>query len=360
MRRRTFLRCVMGTLATAPSAAPWVSDDAPRLRLGYDSWTLKGYGWTAMQYLDYAAQQKLDTVQLSDLPNFESTEPAYLRRVREHAERLEIQIDGGLGCICPTAVNYRESNGDPVEWVRKGLRVNEAVGAKMMRVYLGGRNERSGPIERHIESTVKVLKAVRSEALERGVKIGVETHGDMQAWEVRALIEEAGKDFVGATIDTGNPVTLAEDPMVTLETLAPYALTTHVRDSVIFEHPRGAAVQWVALGEGSIDFVKFFDRFRELCPQVAVQLEILTGAPPQVIPYLEEEYWRLFPKARAAEFARFVSLARQGHPFMGSMLVGRNGQRPAEFAAAFKEQQRLDLERSFDYARKVLKLGRKA
>jgi len=42
------------------------------------------------------------------------------------------------------------------------------------------------------------------------------------------------------------------------------------------------------------------------------------------------------------------------------MLVGRNGQRPAEFAAAFKEQQRLDLERSFDYARKVLKLGRKA
>jgi 3-oxoisoapionate decarboxylase len=95
--------------------------------------------------------------------------------------------------------------------------VSQAVGSQMMRAYLGGRAERTGPVplEKHIDATVKVLRAVRSEALDVGVKIGIETHGDLQAWEVRGLIEEAGKDFVGATLDTGNPVTLAEDPMVT-------------------------------------------------------------------------------------------------------------------------------------------------
>jgi len=332
------------------------------IRLGYDSWTLNGYGWTAIQYLDYAARQRLDAVQLSDLFNYESDGPAYLQRVKDHAEQLGIQIDGGFGCICPSAGNWKKENGDPVAYVRKGLRVNHAAGARMMRAYLGGRAERTGavPLEKHIENTVALLKAVRSEALDLGLKIGIETHGDLQAWEVRELIEQAGKDFVGATIDTGNPVTLAEDPMVTLETLAPYALTTHVRDSVVFEHPRGAVTQWVALGEGSIDYVRFFERFRQLCPQVAVQLEILTGGPPQVLPYLEPDYWKAFPKARAWELARFVALARQGHPFMGSMVMRGREMRPEEYAAALKEQQRIDLERSIEYAKNVLKLGLRA
>jgi sugar phosphate isomerase/epimerase len=305
---------------------------------------------------------RLDAVQLSDLFNYESAEPGYLQKVKDHAERLGIQIDGGMGCICPSAGNWRKENGEPVAWVRRALRMNKAAGAKMMRVYLGGRAERTGviPLAKHIENMLQVLKAVRSEALDLGVKIGIETHGDLQAWELREAIEEAGKDFVGATIDTGNPVTLGEDPLLTLETLAPYALTTHIRDAVVFEHPRGAAVQWVALGDGSIDYVKFFQRYRELCPQVAVQLEILTGGPPRVLPYLEPDYWKAFPKMRAADFARFVALARQGHPFMGSMLVGSGAQRPPEYAAAFKEQQRIDLERSFDYAKKVLKLGLRA
>jgi sugar phosphate isomerase/epimerase len=363
MRRRQFLQTVAGAalLRRSAASAPQVRT-AGRIRLGYDSWTLNGYGWTAIQYLDYAAAQQLDAVQLSDLPNYESLEPAYLRKVKEHAARLDILIDGGLGCICPTAANWRKENGDPVEYVRKGLRANKAAGTTMMRAFLGGRAERTGaiPLEKHIETTLGVLRAVRSEALDLGMKIGIETHGDLQAWELRELIEAAGRDFVGATIDTGNPVTLGEDPLVTLETLAPYALTTHIRDSVVFEHPRGAAIQWVALGEGSIDYIRFFDRYRQLCPHVAVQLEILTGSPPQVVPYLERDYWKAFPKARASEFARFVALARSGHPFMGSMVIPGRGQRTPELDAARKEQQRIDLERSLRYAKTVLKLGLKA
>ena len=42
----------------------------------------------------------------------------------------------------------------------------------------------------------------------------------MQAREVKALIEETGKDFVGSYLDAGNPMWVVEDPLVTLETLA--------------------------------------------------------------------------------------------------------------------------------------------
>ena len=51
---------------------------------------------------------------------------------------------------------------------------------------------------------------------------------------------------MGACLDTGNPMWVMEDPLLTLEVLGPYTVTTHIRDSVVFEHPRGAAAQWVA------------------------------------------------------------------------------------------------------------------
>ena len=114
---------------------------------------------------------------------------------------------------------------------------------------------------------MKVLRAVRSQALDAGVRIAVENHaGDMQAREVKTLIEEAGKDFVGSCLDTGNPMWVVEDPLLTLEMLAPYVATSHVRDSAVFEHPRGAAAQWVALGDGSVDFVRFVETLSQAVP----------------------------------------------------------------------------------------------
>ena len=89
----------------------------------------------------------------------------------------------------------------------------------------------------------------------------------MQACELKTLIEEAGKDYVGACLDTGNPMWVMEDPLLTLEVLGPYTVTTHIRDSVVFEHPRGAAAQWVALGDGIVDFKKF------VCPVPAALSE---------------------------------------------------------------------------------------
>jgi hypothetical protein len=256
-------------------------------------------------------------------------------------------------------VGYNRKEGDPAQYIVRGMRAAKALGATCMRCYLGGGSERRGPVplEQHIETTVKVLRSVRAQALDLGVKIAVENHMDLQAWELRELIEAAGKDFVGACFDSGNPISVAEDPMLSLEVLAPYTVTTHVKETAVWEHPQGAVTQGVALGESSFDYVRFFERYRQLCPNVGVQLEILTGSAPRVMPFLEPDFWQAYPKARASEFARFVALVKKGRPFMGSMLVAGAGKRPPEYEAALKEQQRVDLERSFEYARKALHLG---
>ena len=46
-----------------------------------------------------------------------------------------------------------------------------------------------------MESTIALFRSVRAEALDLGVRIALENHaGDMQAREVRTIIEESGKD----------------------------------------------------------------------------------------------------------------------------------------------------------------------
>jgi 3-oxoisoapionate decarboxylase len=125
----------------------------------------------------------------------------------------------------------------------------------------------------------------------------------------------------------------------------------------VFEHPRGAATQWVALGDGSVDLRRLVELYQKLCPKASMQLEIITGIPPEVVPYLEPEFWTDYKTTPAWEFARFVALAKSGHPYIGPMVIGGWGKQPPAIAAAMKLQQRVDLERSFEYAKKILGVG---
>jgi sugar phosphate isomerase/epimerase len=335
--------------ATNTSAVP--------IRLGFDSYSIRDFRWKDIQLLDYAASLKLDTVQLSGLHDYESLDPAHLQKVREHAARVGIAIDAGIGCICPLSEGWYPNLGTPTEYLRKGLNVAKAVGAQSMRCYLGGRGDRP-QLERCMDVTIQALRSVRPEALDLGVRIAVENHsGDMQAREVKSLIEAAGKDFVGSCLDSGNPMWVVEDPLVALEILGPYVVTTHIRDSAVFEHPRGAVAQWVALGDGSVNFHRFVELYRKVCPHASMQLEIITGRSPTVLGYLEPDFWTVFPHMPAWEFARFVELAKSGHPYMGPMVIGGSGKQPPAIEAALKEQQRTDLERSLEYAKTALGVG---
>ncbi len=86
-------------------------------------------------------------------------------------------------------------------------------------------------------------------------------------------------------------------------------------------------------------------------------LEIITGRPPVVLPYLEAEFWKRYPDMPGSEFARFVDLARKGRPFAGGMMIAGEGKLPPEYAAALRAQQRHDLERSLEYCKRTLGVG---
>lgn len=332
-----------------------------RLRLGYDTYSLRSLHWNAFQHLEFASQQGIDAIQFSSLDVFESLDSAYLDRVKARAEERGIAVDAGIGCICELSKTWRSERASAIELLKEGIFVARSIGAKVLRCVMGNDLDRSGamPMAALMEATARNLRAVRSQALDAQVAIAIENHKDLQAWQARQLIELSGADFVGATVDIGNPLCLLEHPMTTLERLGEYAVTSHIRDTAVYETQKGAEVQWTALGEGSVDLKEIVCNFARLAPGCSLHLEIITGRSAFPLPYLEPSFWNTFRGMPAEDLARFIALAKRGHRFEGEMtpepaawdaVTGRE-------ADALRSQQRHDLERSLRYAKKVLGVG---
>lgn len=360
MHRRRFLQTSAFLAQTAAAQPPAPGNVGNGIRLGFDTYSLRAFGWKDIQLLDFAAALKVDTIQFSDSDHYTSLDPAHLGEVKSYAQRLGIQIDAGIGCICPLAKGWKPAAGPPEAQMAAGLGIAKAVGARAMRCVMASPADRRSevPIEQLMEATIRVFRSVRSKAQDLNVKIAIENHGDMTARETRTVIEESGRDFVGSCLDTGNPMSVMEDPMQTLEILGPYALTTHIRDTVVFETPQGASFQWVGFGDGMVDWTAFIALYQKLCPQSLLQLENITGRPPQPLPYYDKDWWKFFPKMPAADFARFQAMAHRGHPYMGTMIVeDAPGKWPEPYTEALKEQQRFDLTRGIRYAQQQLGIG---
>lgn len=364
-RRRDFLKTVavsgasvtLGLSATLPARFA-NAGAAPRkkLKLGFDNFAIRALSWKADRLLDYAAELEVDTILFSDLQVYADHTDRYLRELKAKGDHLGVEIQVGTGGICPTSKRANKDYGTQEEHLRLLIRVAKALGSSVARCYLGGSDDRKGPggIYEHIRSTAKVCKKVRTAALNAGVKIAVENHaGDMQAWELVTLIEEAGPDFVGSTTDSGNATWTLEDPIWNLEVLAPYTVCTGIRDSMVWEYEDGAMVQWTALGDGCVDMRTYMKKFAELCPDAPVQLETISGFS-RAFPYLKPEFWEGYEKTRAENFAAFVALAKRGHaiePFNPPANVDRE--------KATQEYQKADLEKSVKYCKAVLGLGRR-
>ena len=361
--RRDFIKtaAVTGAGVACGALPSWAAENAAsrrrNIKLGFDNFSLRAWGWKADQFLQYAATQKLDVMLFSDLKVYESHEEGYLRQLRAKADRLGLEIHVGTFSICPTSKFVTRDYGTPEEHLTLALRIARTLGSPVVRCVLGKSADREidGGIERQIENTVKVLRNVRSRALDAGVKIAVENHsGDMQAWELAALVEAAGKEFVGATMDSGNAARTLEDPLVNLEILGPHVLTTNIRDTAVWEIAPGAQVQWVTMGKGNVDWKVYLDRFEALCPGVPVVLEIISQYG-WVLPYFDDGFWKPYPKVRAREFARFVAFAKRGKA--APRFQTPPGKDPKQYE---KEFQKDELERSLQYCREVLRLGMKA
>ncbi|HEY8742944.1 MAG TPA: sugar phosphate isomerase/epimerase, partial [Chloroflexota bacterium] len=297
-----------------------------------------------------------------------SLEPAYLKRLKAHADTLSLTVEVGMGSFNRHAMSFKANLGTGEQQLGDMIGAAVIMGSPVVRCFMGMEVDRTGtvPFEAQLEECVRTLRAAAPRARDAGIKFGVENHGgvDLLARELRTLIETVGTDVVGACLDTGNPAYGAEDPLLSAEILAPYTVTSHVRDTRIWADERGAQAQWAPLGQGNVDLPGILALLREQAPNVPVDLEIITGRGPKALPYLDRSstFWSIYPQMLAQDFARFVALAAHGSPGALDQLTltgNLSGQQPDQ-QRAFREQQRRHFEESVYYAKDALGLGERA
>ncbi|NIP18865.1 MAG: TIM barrel protein, partial [Xanthomonadales bacterium] len=304
MNRREFGKLAIGALAFQSLAGIPVSGLAggkpgglPKVPLGMCDHAIRTMRPNADQLIDYAIEHRLDSIILNSFRPLESRDDDYLARIRARAAAHDVGFHVGAGSVSEKSTRFSDRYGNARETLEEGIRVAAALGSPVVTCRIGTIEDRytEGGIEAHVEAVIALMKSLRSRALDAGVKFAFENHaGDLRSKELLALIEETGPDVCGAILDFGNAIWAMEDPIDAIRTLGPHILTTSVRDVMLWETGDGAMFQWVAVGQGLMDFPLYVDTMAELCPGTPLHVESISNSP-RPIPYLTPAFWKGFP-----------------------------------------------------------------
>ena len=180
--------------------------------------------------------------------------------------------------------------------------------------------------------------------------LGIENHKDWRVDQQVELLKQYSSEYVGVSLDTGNNLSIFDDPEETVEKLAPYTFNTHFKDMGVEEYGDGFLLSEVPLGDGILDMKAIVDTIRRVKPDVHFSLEMITRDPLEV-PCLTEKYWSTFQDVSGVDLARTLRRVRAGKP-----------DRPLPRITGLSDEERRTLERqlverSIVYARDQLGLA---
>lgn len=230
----------------------------------------------------------------------------FAKKVREEREKIGLYLEGSIRL---------PQTSDQVPIFEKEVLAAKEAGAEVLRtVCLNGRRYENFHSEKEfLEFKAGALMALSlAEPIVRKhrMKLAVENHKDWKASELAEIIRNLGSEWVGVTLDFGNNVALLEDPTRVIETLAPMAFSTHVKDMGVQEYEHGFLLSEVPLGTGIVDLKKGVELCKKYNPSIHFSLEMITRNPLE-IPVMESNYWETFQEVPARELARTIMEVRE-------------------------------------------------
>jgi hypothetical protein len=234
------------------------------------------------------------------------------------------------------------------------VKVAKEAGASSLRVVclLGRRYEMFDALkdwQAAVEGFHKQIAAAVPIVEKHKMPLGIENHKDWRVDQQVQLLKQYSSEYLGVSLDTGNNLTVLDDPIETVEKLAPYTFNVHFKDMAAEETEDGFRLSEVPLGEGMLDMKRIVDIVQRACPGVHFSLEMITRDPLEV-PCLTEKYWSTFDDVNGVHLARSLARIRANTP-----------RAPLPRITGLTLEQRLSLEmelvdRSIVYARDHLGL----
>jgi sugar phosphate isomerase/epimerase len=123
--------------------------------------------------------------------------------------------------------------------------------------------------------------------------LAIENHKGWRADELAAWVKSTGSEYVGVCLDMVNNVSLIEEPMQTIETLAPYTIFVSFKDIGVDFYEEGLLLSEVPFGDGHLDLPAIVAMMQKRNPNMLFQLEMITRDPLKV-PIFTEQYWKVY------------------------------------------------------------------
>ncbi len=150
----------------------------------------------------------------------------------------------------------------------------------------------------HAQS-VRALQWVEPVLRRHQLRMAIENHKDHTADELAAMVRDAGSEWIGVLVDTGNNIALLEEPHTAIETLAPFAFSVHLKDMAVQPCEDGFLLSEVPLGTGILDLPRVVTTLRKARPGIVFNLEMATRDPLRV-PCLTDDYFATMPDRKPA------------------------------------------------------------
>lgn len=233
-----------------------------------------------------------------------SLEAAYLKRLRDRA--------GELGMYIEVMAELPKSTED--EAFERTVAAAKNVGALCIRsAALGGRRYETfsqlSDWQDFVRRSLAAIDRALAIATRQRVLLAIENHKDWTADELAALMKDRSSEYLGVCLDTGNNIALLDSPARAIETLAPYAMCTHLKDMAVEPCADGFLLSEVPLGEGIVDLSAAVAAIRRARPKTRFTLEMITRNP-LLVPCLTDKYWATFPDRNGKYLADTMRMVR--------------------------------------------------
>lgn len=230
----------------------------------------------------------------------------FVKNVRDKREKLGLYLEGSIAV---------PGKPDDVPVFEQEVKNAKEAGAIILRtVTSGGRRyevfHSPQEVQEFKKKAMNSLQLAEPVLRKHEVKLAVENHKDWRADELVNAIKQLNSEWIGVTLDFGNSISLLEDPMEVIETLAPFTFSTHVKDMGVEEYADGFLLSEVPLGKGFLDLPKIVALCKKHNPAVNFNLEMITRDPLQ-IPCLKNDYWEVFDGVPGRELARTLRMVKQ-------------------------------------------------
>jgi sugar phosphate isomerase/epimerase len=297
LNRRTFL-------AAAAAAGTLSAEPRSKMGIAVTSYLSFGRPSDTLEFLEHANTLGAGGIQMP----LTSRQPEYVRKLRARAEELGMYFEAIASLPGPLA---KEPGPAPFE---SAVAAAKEAGALAIRVNcLPGRRYENftnladwqkavAQARQNIDTALRIVEKYQ-------VPLAIENHKDFTAGEMAALMKEKASRWLGVCLDTGNNIALLDDPMALVETLAPYAVSTHIKDMGVAPYPDGFLLSEMPLGEGMLDMRRIVDTIRRARPATRLTLEMITRDPLKV-PCLTDPYWATFPERNPLYLARTLRMVR--------------------------------------------------